>query len=116
MPKLTAHNFSVEVRPSTSEQIAYTVKGYVTCPTTGWVVTLEPGNEGIDPKPERAVLDLDAREPTGPEADVVTEEEVTYSGTDDARLQVIEINLGQDITTPDGDKAIVLQTVVKSAH
>jgi hypothetical protein len=109
MSLLIAHDFTVEVHRDGKERLSYTVRGSVTCPTTGWTVTLSPDNEGIIDQPELAVLRLDAEPPSGTVIDVITEVPVEYTGTDDPRLEKIQIRLYGDIETPDGDDSIILK-------
>lgn len=58
--------------------------------------------------------DVEAEEPSGSVTQVVTEEPASCSGTGDARLRVIEIRLGDDIETPEGGEAILLEAVVRA--
>jgi hypothetical protein len=51
------HGFKADAQP-TGENILLHVTGTCTCPQTGYELSLEPGNPGINPQPDQVVLRL----------------------------------------------------------
>jgi hypothetical protein len=106
---LIAHDFTVEVERNGGDRLDYTVDGLVRCPSTGWKVHLDPAPEGTPPSAERAVFRLSATAPTEHETQVVTETPAHDDGSDDARLEMVEIQLSDGIVAPDGSDTIRLR-------
>jgi uncharacterized Zn finger protein (UPF0148 family) len=101
MPDLTAHDFQLEVTSREGDRMTYRVTGQITCPTTGYRFELEPTNEGINPSDESAALALRTTEPDGPVVEVITEEVVSGTFDDSAKLRTVGVRLGSVRTKED---------------
>lgn len=68
------------------------VEGMCTCSRDGYVVSLEPANEGIIDNPDEQVLQVRIQEPDFG-ASVVTDEAVHYEGPADPRATKVVIRI-----------------------
>ncbi|MFG2984526.1 hypothetical protein ACGFYQ_25245 [Streptomyces sp. NPDC048258] len=80
--ELTAENFTAVATLLSDGRRKVTVKGRLSCPSTGFKLRLDYGNPGVNPQPNELVLKIVEKKPDGVVPPVLTETEVSSDDDD----------------------------------
>ncbi|MFF2020224.1 hypothetical protein ACFVW2_00220 [Streptomyces sp. NPDC058171] len=75
--ELTTDDFTAVATLHSGGRRRVTVTGHLSCPSTGFALSLAKGNPGINPQPNELVLRIVEKEPDDPVNPVITETEAS---------------------------------------